>query len=118
MSRLSSILISMLKKFDFWINSRYPAWKNLPIWKYRITRDKMPTFNKECDTFRIRKSTEQNQIGAFCLTVSENNYKLKPSHQYYYQVQLQMGILEISKKCDPLLPALTISTLCGLMFER
>ena len=83
----------MLKKSDFWINSRYPAWKNLPIWKYRPTRDKMPRLNKECDTFKIRKSTEQNQISAFCLTMSENNQYLMWSDVW----KVRTGYLAVQK---------------------
>ena len=52
------------------------------------------------------------QINAFCCTLDNNVLKLKKSHQYYYQVQFAMAVMEMTW-CD-----FVIWTPYGISIER
>jgi hypothetical protein len=60
---------------------------------------KCPETLQSNDVNKFEKVLTKNQINRFCLMRGPEGIKLKTSHAYYYQVQMQMGITGL-KWCD------------------
>ena len=100
---------SELLNSGFWVNPKWPQLGCSPDGLVEMSMHcggaglleiKCPAVIKDCHPLDIKTHLTKKQLANFCCSVeSDGALKLKRSHSYFYQVQMQMAICE-REYCD------------------
>lgn len=86
-----------------WVNSKFPGLgaspdgivSDIASGSSGVLEIKCPVSIKKVEPKNFSKALNRKQSSAFCLAMDGNSHcTLKRSHMYYYQMQMQMGVLE------------------------
>lgn len=91
-----------VRESGLWVNSEYPFLAASPdgllydidLDSHGVLEIKCPMSLKATHPKNFSKALSKKQMAAFCLTEDGGEVKLNTKHAYYYQVQMQMGVLQ------------------------